>query len=84
MATFAIPQADKLCMDYEARMHSLLKSTLQEERVMTSSSMHMLAPRGVLTQAATGACGQALRGLNGGAVVQGAPAELRTARGCST
>jgi len=32
MATFAIPQADKLCMDYEARMHSLLKSTLQEER----------------------------------------------------
>merc|ERR1712195_91304 len=32
MATFAIPQADKLCMDYEARMHSLLKSTLQEEQ----------------------------------------------------
>merc|ERR1712195_362052 len=31
-ATFAMPQADKLCMDYEARMHSLLKSTLQEER----------------------------------------------------
>ena len=42
MATFAIPQADKLCMDYEARMHSLLKSTLQEERVMTGSIMHML------------------------------------------
>jgi len=32
MATFDIPHADKLCMDYEARMHSLLKSSLQEER----------------------------------------------------
>jgi len=27
-----VAQADRVCMDYEARMHSLLKSSLQEER----------------------------------------------------